>query len=138
MFKIEKSILIICIISIFLLIGQVAATDTTTIELNDFDTGENSFNTNVNDMIEDLDNEINIDEEEDEYIDDEINEEDYVSTEININHPIENNIDYPIENNIDYPIENNVNYPIKNNVDDEEFNIVDENAKDTTHPLLPF
>ena len=128
MFKIEKSILIICIISIFLLIGQVAATDTNTIELNDFDTGEYSFNTNVNDMIEDLDNEINIDEEDDEYIDDEINEEDYVSTEININHPIENNIDYPIENN--------VNYPIKNNVDDEEFNIVDENAKDTTGVVM--
>ena len=70
MFKIEKSILIICIISIFLLIGQVAATDTNTIELNDFDTGEYSFNTNVNDMIEDLDNEINIDEDDGKYIDD--------------------------------------------------------------------
>ena len=144
MFKTEKSILIICIILIFLLSGQVSATDTPTIELNDFDTGENSFNTNANDMIEDMDDEIKIVEDYDKYIDDEINEEDYVSTEINANHPIENNIDYPIKNNIDYPIENNVdfpiennvNYPINNNVDDEEFNIVDENAKDTTGVIM--
>lgn len=43
MLKINKSILIICIISLFLIIGQISASDTDSIEINDFDTMNNSI-----------------------------------------------------------------------------------------------
>ena len=38
MLKINKSILIICMISLFLIIGQISASDTDSIEINDTDT----------------------------------------------------------------------------------------------------
>lgn len=43
MLKINKSILIICIISLFFIIGQISASDTDSIEINDFDTMNNSI-----------------------------------------------------------------------------------------------
>ena len=94
MFKINKSILIVCIISLFILIGQASATDTGSLELNDLnsydsiengnsianaysnelnhnDASENSFYTNDN--ADSIDDDLSI--ENDISIDDECNEE---------------------------------------------------------------
>ena len=78
MFKIDKSILIVCIISLFLLISQASATDTSSLELNDSstidsieiadsvelnhnDASENSFYTNDNSCS--IDDDLSIDDE---------------------------------------------------------------------------
>ena len=46
MFKIDKSILIVCIISLFILIGQASATDTGSLELNDLNSYDSIENEN--------------------------------------------------------------------------------------------
>ena len=48
MLKINKSILIICMISLFLIIGQISASDTDLIKINDSDTS--NYSTELIDM----------------------------------------------------------------------------------------
>ena len=48
MLKINKSILIICMISLFLIIGQISASDTDLIKINDSNTSSNSMECNLN------------------------------------------------------------------------------------------
>ena len=63
MLKINKSILIICIISLFLIIGQISASDTDSMTIEDFNAIEND-NSIVN--IQEMDNSIEINEKNDE------------------------------------------------------------------------
>ena len=48
MLKINKSILIICLVSLFLIIGQISASDTDLMETNDLDMNDLSINQNTN------------------------------------------------------------------------------------------
>ena len=48
MLKINKSILIICLVSLFLIIGQISASDTDLMETNDIDMNDLSINQNTN------------------------------------------------------------------------------------------
>ena len=63
MLKINKSILIICMISLFLIIGQISASDTDSMTIEDFNAIEND-NSIVN--IQEMDNSIEINEKNDE------------------------------------------------------------------------
>ena len=51
MLKINKSILIICTISLFLIIGQISASDTDLIEINESDTINNTINNTIDNTI---------------------------------------------------------------------------------------
>ena len=48
MLKLNKSILIICLVSLFLIIGQISASDTDLMETNDLDMNDLSINQNTN------------------------------------------------------------------------------------------
>ena len=52
MLKINKSILIICTISLFLIIGQISASDTDLIEINESDTIDDTINDTIDKSIE--------------------------------------------------------------------------------------
>ena len=54
MLKINKSILIICIVSLFLIIGQISASDTDLIEINESDTIDNQIDKLIDNQIDDL------------------------------------------------------------------------------------
>ena len=59
MLKINKSILIICIVSLFLIIGQISASDTDLIEINESDTIDNQIDKLIDNQIDKLiDNQI--------------------------------------------------------------------------------
>ena len=64
MLKINKSILIICMISLFLIIGQISASDTDLIKINDSSTSSNSMECNFN--VDTLSLDTNINEELDD------------------------------------------------------------------------
>lgn len=59
MLKINKSILIICMVSLFLIIGQISASDTDLIKINDSSTSSNSINCNPNADTLSLDTDLN-------------------------------------------------------------------------------
>ena len=54
MLKINKSILIICLVSLFLIIGQISASDTDLMETSDADMNDLSINQNTNEGLDDL------------------------------------------------------------------------------------
>ena len=54
MLKINKSILIICLVSLFLTIGQISASDTDLMETSDADMNDLSINQNTNEGLDDL------------------------------------------------------------------------------------
>ena len=53
MLKINKSILIICLVSLFLIIGQISASDTDLMETNDLDMNDLSINLNIHEGLDD-------------------------------------------------------------------------------------
>ncbi len=75
MLKINKSILIICIISLFLIVGQISASDTDLIEINDNDTTENTIGESADKPIDEP-----IDDTIDDIVDDtiELNDSDSI------------------------------------------------------------
>lgn len=54
MLKLNKSILIICLVSLFLIIGQISASDTDLMETSDADMNDLSINQNTNEGLDDL------------------------------------------------------------------------------------
>ena len=54
MLKINKSILIICLVSLFLIIGQISASDTDLMETSDADMNDLSINQNTDEGLDDL------------------------------------------------------------------------------------
>ena len=53
MLKINKSILIICLVLLFLIIGQISASDTDSIEINDTDMNDLILNQATNEISDD-------------------------------------------------------------------------------------